>query len=865
MSNYNTLKTTINANIKQNGNQEITGQILNSVLNQMVNILGTGYQFAGVATRETNPGTPDAKIFYIANGKGTYEKFGGLEVTEDEVVVLYWDSAWHKVATGIASQAKLSELKEKVDALSLGAFYGYFPDSASLPTDITTLGYAYVGLDNPYKIWNFNGESWSDSGTSIDMNDADEEDITRNADGKLQFKGRPYGDGMGYVILRKDKTFAEQVTQVNTIYEIRYDFNLGGGEVEIPSGCVLKFVGGSINGGVIICNNTLLSGNVILYQVKGTIANKVVYASWFTHSDYSNISVCVFNSDAVLFVDKDISMDGTLKDVLNVRIDGDHAIKSPCRYKIHGNVVSINNVSIEDCFDGEFLSPDSISELTLKINNINFDGSNKCTRFFNWFDTSISTILHLDINRSSFVNVLNVIVNHGGDSDGRIANCRFKDIGSLTDATNILQCPIRLGRNYQGDGIARDVEIIMNSFLNIKSPYLTGEDAKETHAIIVYGVNCTIDGNYIENIYSSRDDSDAGAETEGIYVKGNFNKITNNVLINAVGGTNSDGAITIKGLLNPVAGKTNYGNIISNNQIIMTRGYGFGIVSYCDQTLISGNTLNLGDSRSIAVEFLVADNTLVEGNTILVNGNGTSNSYSTAFYVASPCKNIRFKSNYIECSTLLTFSLVNDNPSHFLFEDNEIKVKDVQYGTTSRYSSFINAMSTDQSTKLIFKNNRFELDSVRCTAFFRYLNDLTLENNLIEFIKNDSSPITFIMNGFVGNCKRVMLKDNIIKGENLSAFSLYFSMDNSELCSTLRNVFVGDTQFELVGVAIDNVIASEKHVGTTEERQAVKLIYGAKMEGYQFFDTTLNKPCFAKSINYSTHLVTWVDATGTEV
>ena len=110
MSNYNSLKATIDANIKQNGNQEITGQILNSVLNAMVTTLGTGYQFAGVATIATNPGTPDAKVFYIANGKGTYEKFGGLEVTEDDVVVFYWDTAWHKVATGIASNEKLTEL-----------------------------------------------------------------------------------------------------------------------------------------------------------------------------------------------------------------------------------------------------------------------------------------------------------------------------------------------------------------------------------------------------------------------------------------------------------------------------------------------------------------------------------------------------------------------------------------------------------------------------------------------------------------------------------------------------------------------------------------------------------------------------------
>ena len=117
MSDYNNLKTTIDASIKQNGNQEITGSILNSVLNQMITTLGAGYQFAGVATTATDPGTPDAKDFYIANGKGTYTNFGGIEVTEDDVVVLYWDSAWHKVATGIASQAKLSELEVKSKAI----------------------------------------------------------------------------------------------------------------------------------------------------------------------------------------------------------------------------------------------------------------------------------------------------------------------------------------------------------------------------------------------------------------------------------------------------------------------------------------------------------------------------------------------------------------------------------------------------------------------------------------------------------------------------------------------------------------------------------------------------------------------------
>ena len=124
MSNYTSLKASINANIKQNGNQEITGQILNSVLNSMVDTLGAGYQFAGVATPASNPGTPDAKVFYIANGKGTYTNFGGLDVTEDEVVILYLDSSWHKVTTGIALKSEIPDISGKADKATTLAGYG---------------------------------------------------------------------------------------------------------------------------------------------------------------------------------------------------------------------------------------------------------------------------------------------------------------------------------------------------------------------------------------------------------------------------------------------------------------------------------------------------------------------------------------------------------------------------------------------------------------------------------------------------------------------------------------------------------------------------------------------------------------------
>ena len=73
-------------------------------------LLQEGYTFMGVATPETNPGTPDRKIFYIANGKGAYANFGGININEDEVVLLTFDDVWNKMSSGIASNSKLTEL-----------------------------------------------------------------------------------------------------------------------------------------------------------------------------------------------------------------------------------------------------------------------------------------------------------------------------------------------------------------------------------------------------------------------------------------------------------------------------------------------------------------------------------------------------------------------------------------------------------------------------------------------------------------------------------------------------------------------------------------------------------------------------------
>lgn len=107
-----------------------------------------GYFYAGIATPTTNPGTPDGTVFYIANGKGTYTNFGGINVTEDEVVVLYYDTEWHKVSTGIASQAKLSELEDELTIKGEGFDWkvGYVADNGQV-TIFETKPNSYICLE----------------------------------------------------------------------------------------------------------------------------------------------------------------------------------------------------------------------------------------------------------------------------------------------------------------------------------------------------------------------------------------------------------------------------------------------------------------------------------------------------------------------------------------------------------------------------------------------------------------------------------------------------------------------------------------------------------------------------------------------
>lgn len=137
---------------------------------------------------------------------------------------------------------------------------------------------------------------------------ADEEDITTEGDTPqtqvLKLKDRAYdslnASGKGYKILRKNwQTIngerknvltQEMINEPNTIYEIRYDFEIVGtssNSIVLPDGVVLRFNGGKLINGYLKGNDSLIEANENEYifgdglSVIGTYKNNKCSVCWF--------------------------------------------------------------------------------------------------------------------------------------------------------------------------------------------------------------------------------------------------------------------------------------------------------------------------------------------------------------------------------------------------------------------------------------------------------------------------------------------------------------------------------------------------------------------------------------------------------
>ena len=287
-------------------------------------------------------------------------------------------------------------------------------------------------------------------------NAADEEDLTvEHSDllgiDTLKLANRNNTNGMGYVILRKNKSFAEQVTKENTIYEIRYDFDLNGEEVIINDGCVLNFVGGTLKGGNIQFNNTLLTGNEILIECSctGIIKNSTLTPNMFgakqdgITDDVPSIQqaidllnnrgggTCLFKKGTYLIGSINVKLPNcSQKGAIHIRPKISYIGENNAIIKVKDN---------SDGFEGIFVGNDNYDSSNINFDNLTFDFNGVNNLYKQEWITNRTTFFMAGIRVCYATNVkitnsifkenpgLNCII-LGYTEHGYVGNCSFINV-----------------------------------------------------------------------------------------------------------------------------------------------------------------------------------------------------------------------------------------------------------------------------------------------------------------------------------------------------------------------------------------------------------------------------------------------------
>lgn len=169
---YDTLFSQINSYIRANSNNEITGTILNDVLGSLVDVVGAGMRFCGMAEPNTVPIVSEYPKFYVAFTPGVYTNFniGTAQKFATGFAIIY-DSAGNNTWAMAVKPFKPDDSGFLINAAvknnTFGTDTGFYIKNAAkvnntstfdvfalnkdTSTELLVAAYAYQGLQSGYK------------------------------------------------------------------------------------------------------------------------------------------------------------------------------------------------------------------------------------------------------------------------------------------------------------------------------------------------------------------------------------------------------------------------------------------------------------------------------------------------------------------------------------------------------------------------------------------------------------------------------------------------------------------------------------------------------------------------------------------
>ena len=345
------------------------------------------------------------------------------------------------------------------------------------------------------------------SGNTI-TNYPDDEDLT--VDGiNLKLKDREYDkdnfSGLGRIILRKNimtidgqpKNILSQdmINKENTIYEIRYDFDLNGNEITIPEGCVLDFQGGKfINGSIKLSNYSKLCGNPIfeynidsslIHLYRDSYISTPIYIEDSHNIEINNTKIYFSgNIENYKYTIGGISIFGKDKACYNIFINNCELYR--CRISFWGNVYNSSLINSE-LYDVETTALDIETLYYKEPYNYPHNISIINNKFFNEKNYNKDTLIWISGTRDLlFINnyiesCKDAIMLYCGDGNINLENIIFErniiKIKNYQRDTLLLSITGKSFVYFSKDIIfGKNIKILNNVFVNLNDEYLNNSE-----------------------------------------------------------------------------------------------------------------------------------------------------------------------------------------------------------------------------------------------------------------------------------------------------------------------------------------------------------------------------------------------------
>ena len=221
------------------------------------------------------------------------------------------------------------------------------------------------------------------------------------------------------------------------------------------------------------------------------------------------------------------------------------------------------------------------------------------------------------------------------------------------------------------------------------------------------------------------------------------------------------------------------------------------------------------------------------------------------------------------------FVYAQENSDYTTNSDINLHYVDVASITNTNAStvlnSYINNLNLDITNNgsstitqvYLQKGKYYKIVNNKINVIYRYYIIMPIQGNVLSIMYNKNTNSGKVI-CTCGNSGRITIKAVVIKSKlyiylrntSVTYPIILYSIPVANLSVTELDTPDSDYSDETATVIADNTFYTS---GPSSKRPNDTYI------GFKYFDTTINKPIFVKSVDYSEHTTVWVDAMGTEV